>query len=416
MKRLVCPLFVFCFFLSLTARAETVTVGFDELAGLVTARNKNVLAGMAFAQGARAKTGHLTRSFLPHIQAQGGSETFKTGNVSSRTEPVGLVEGKINLFRSGQDVLEEKIRDGQKALSQTHLTQRQRGEITRARTLFADALFYREGISGIGNVLGKLGHFSGLVRERIDAGLITEADRLELDFLKSRLRQERALLEEDYEHALNELKVTLGLPLSTKLRLHSPMKKSTAWNPPPVNVQSHHEVVALKEKTTMARLQKKQAARWWAPSLETYGSYGLHAFREREYPDRADRDEAVAGVRLTLNLFDGLQGSSQSRSHDYQAQGYALEAQQRSQELEAQHERLQHELKTRTRLLGQLQANVSRGKRYLEMTLEEYQRGIRTSSELFTALREYLEEQKSLAQTRRDYFHIKSHLMALAGE
>lgn len=412
MKKILFFSLCLCLVQGSSASAEPLSVGFDDLPRLVSSGNQGVLAGQAFADGAKAETGHLMRSFLPRVIAWGGGERFESGNIGTRTDPVAGVEGKLNLFRGGKDSLEEKIRRGQADIAKTELKRRGLEALNRARELYADALYYREGLSTLTDALSRTSGFSGAVRKKVEAGLVAESDPLELEIFRDRIKQQRALLEEDYEHSVNDLKVVLGLPLKTNLRLVTSKIKTSDWTLDP---ETHPEVLTLKEKTSIAHLKKKQASRWWAPSLDVYGGYSLEPYREREYADLNNRDDIVGGVRVSMDLFDGLDGASRSRSYGHQERGYALETEQRRRELEAHHERLVHELKTRNKLIGLLNQNIVRGRRYLDMSIDEYGRGIRSSSELFTALREHVEERQRLAETNRDYVRIKSELMMISG-
>src|SRR5690606_21158512 len=87
------------------------------------------------------------------------------------------------------------------------------------------------------------------------------------------------------------------------------------------DMSGHRDVRALRGGSEMAHQQGRQAYRWWAPSLDLYAGYGLYTLRERDFVDRADRYEPVAGVRLTFTLFDGLQGRAEGASLGLRSEG-----------------------------------------------------------------------------------------------
>lgn len=422
MKRLFLLAF---FFGSLSAvHAETKTLRFEDLPHLVSAQNKNVLAGQSYVAGAKSQTGHWERSFLPKIRAEGGGEIFQTGNLGRRTEPRGSVEGRLNLFRSGKDRLEEKIRDTRAGFTEANFRQTYFRELSRARLLYADILYYDELLKSARQALSLTGEHLGLIQRQIKAGLTTDADRIEFEMLQNRLSQDELLFEEDYEHATEELKAVLGLSSGTSLKLDGSLgdfqeqdvlEMGHHFNAR-VNARAHHDVLALKKKAEIANLQKKQADRWWGPSLEAYGSYSLYPFREREYPALKNRDEAVGGLVLSFDLFDGLHAKTQGKAFDHQARGHALEAEQKSRELEVLFEKLKHELKNRRRLIQLMTQNTNQGGQYLKMSLEEYGRGVKTGPQLREASERLLSEKHRLASTRREYRQIKAEFLALLGK
>lgn len=416
MKRL----FFFAIFLSnlAVAHAEMVMLRFEDLPQLVRTQNKNVLAGLSHVEGSRSRTGHLGRSFLPEIQAEGGGEVFQTGNFDRMTQPVAGVGGRLNLFRSGKDQLEEKILDARVGLTQSNFQQTYLHELARARLLYADILYYRELQKSLQQAIVLTGEHLGLIQKQIKAGLTTATDQLEFEMFLNHLHQDQLLFQEDYEHALAEIKAVLELSPETSLELNNSINSMQENNflTRSFNAEAHHEVLLLKKKMEIAVLQKKQAYRWWGPSLEAYGSYALQPFREREYPAIGDRDEAVGGLVLSINLFDGLHSKTQGKAFGYQAKGYALEMEQKSRELDVFLEKLEHELKNRKKLMYLINQHVVQGRQYLTISSEEYSRGVKNGSQLLEASERFLTEKRLLAATRREYLQLTAELLALLGQ
>src|SRR3989338_4023907 len=204
--------------------AETIPFSFEYFPPLVPGRKKNVLGGQAAVDGAKSQTGHLERSFLPKIRAEGGGEIFQTGNSSRRTQPVGAVEGRLNLFRGGQDLLEGKILKTQENLAQANLAQGFSRELARSRFLFSDAVYYGELLRSIQRALATTQGHIGLVRKQIQSGLTTESDRLEFDMFHNQLKRVQILAHYDYEHALEELKAVLGWSQEVKIKINDVVK------------------------------------------------------------------------------------------------------------------------------------------------------------------------------------------------
>jgi outer membrane protein TolC len=404
-------------FLTLTtaAQAETVTVRFDDLPALIASQNRRVLAGEDLAASEKSRTGHLTRSFLPHVKAYGGGEAFQTGDFGEMTQPVGGVEGRINLFRGGRDGLEEKIRKGLAAISESALEQRSREELLRARRLFSEILFYRQKISDLKEAISLCRQTTGLVQRRIDAGLTTETDRLEFDITRRQFEQELALAQEDYEHTVDELRIVLGLTDGLDVQGSLSHFHDADLEEARLKSREHPEVKQLQGQKEISQMQKKQSNRWWTPSVDLYGGYTLYPFRERERFSLGGRDEAVVGGRITFEIFDGLNSSAEAAAQKHRAAAFRQEAARKGEEVEGLFRRLQHELKARHEVVHLIERNLSEGRRYLSLSTEEYERGVKNSRDMLASLQRFLDQERNHSTALMEYLTVKSELLGLLG-
>lgn len=395
------------------APAQAATVRFDELPGLVAAQNGTVAAGRAYVEEADARTGHWRRSLLPIVRASGGGEVFQTGTSARMTQPVGEIEGRLNLFRGGKDRLEDDALRAAHTVARANARQTTAHETARARMLYADARYYDELRGEIARLLDWTRTHAGLVRRQIEAGLATDTDRFDCELFRNHLRQEALLAQEDFEHAIAELKVVLGMPTESPVTL-APIGRvpdvlmADGWTP-----TAHPDVVRLAQQADIARVQQRQAERWWMPSLDVYGGYALHPFREREYAAARDRNEAVGGVQLSMDLFDGRAGTAKRRGFAQKARGLQLEAAQKSQELIVLGEKLHHELQSRRQLIRLLEEQRGLHRTISQRSADEYQRGVKSGVQLLDAARQRFDTGKRLADTRREAIHLFAALSAL---
>ena len=179
---------------------------------------------------------------------------------------------------------------------------------------------------------------------------------------------------------------------------------------------NHPEVAQMKITGEISNLGKKQSQRWWVPELDTYGLYNLYPFRERERTTLSDRNEYVFGVNLSLNVFDGLQSHTKSKALKFQTQGLAKSTVQKSKELNTQFEKLQHELRTRKKMLVLLDQNIGQSQKYMMLSFDEYSRGVKTASQLFSASEQLYNEKQKLSEAKRDYIKIRSALLVMTGQ
>ncbi len=412
-------LIVWGFVLNLTlvniAWAESIS--FDDLPRLVQQQNLAVQGSHAFAAGAKARTGHLPRSFLPKVKAHGGGETFRTLDRDRMTQPVAGVEGNINLLEGGRDYLEEKRRKKELSVKDTQAQKYYLSELRRARNLFVKALFLKDIAGHYRNALANNRQNIELVQKRIDAGLTTETDKLDFAIYQGRLRQELAIVKEDHEHTLELLQSVLGMPLDQEIKLKGSLahKHTDDLFNADFDPDAHYEVQLLRRQSEALDLAKKKANLWWTPSVDIYGNYNLYPFRERERTAIEERDEYVAGAQLSMNLFDGLQSSREAKSLKFRAKGVKLQSEQKKRELEAQFRKLKHILTLRHDLVHGVQSNVQQTKKYLELTRQEYELGTKNSPDVLSASQRILDQKRRYSEIRRDFLLTKNELVAFLG-
>jgi outer membrane protein TolC len=402
----------------IASSVQALTVRFDDLPRLVKSQNENIKAETSLVKASQTETHHLTRSFLPKVHAQGGGEVFKTENFDTMTNPVGSIDLNLNIINGGKDYIEEKISQSAHALSQDRRERIYAQELLEARSLFAEILYQSEIIRTLEYSLRLNQNNVSAVEKRIQAGLTTKTDRLDFQIYLSQLRQELVLAREDHEHAIEELKVSLGLPLESSLQVNGSLNHAhdRELNLSSIDPELHPDVQILQKQERILELEKNQANRWWAPSLDVYASYALNPFRERNFFPQSDRDEAVGGIRLSLNLFDGLESHTKAKAFKYRAQAQRHQAQHRSHEVITLYERYRHELQIRHDLVHSVEQSAVNSQDYLALTLSEYETGVKNAPDVLSASQRILDDKRRLADICRDYWLIKAKLLALQGQ
>jgi outer membrane protein TolC len=415
-------IFFLCFwiliFLTLPASSQAITVRFEDLPRLVKSQNENVKAENSTVKASQIETHHLARSFLPRVHVQGGGEVFKTGNFDTMTNPVGGVDVNLNLINGGKDHLEEKIRQNEHTLSQTRRDRTYAQELLEARTLFAEILYQAEIIRTLKSALKLNQNNIVAVEKRIQAGLTTKADRLDFQIYISQLRQELILASEDHEHAIEELKVSLGIPLAASLLIRGSLNHAhdQALYLSAIDPELHPDVQVLKKQEQILDLKRSQANRWWTPTLDVYASYALDPFRERNFFPQSDRDETVGGLKLSMKLFDGLESHTKASALKFRSQTQKYQAQHRSREVQTLYQRYQHELKIRHDLVHLVGRSGVDSQKYLTLTLSEYETGVKNAPDVLSASQRILDNKRRSADSRKEYWAIKAKLLALQGQ
>lgn len=413
--------FIFVFFVCLslslqkTAFGKTVFIHYDEIPTYVKKQNKKVRSKNNLIDSKKAKTNYLKKSFLPEVTAAGGFETYKTGKLNSRTNPQFNITARVNLFRSGKDKLEDKIRNDLLKVAKLNFQNQYLKELTLARHLFATGIFYKKQIRLIKNSLHELKKLHQQAKQKQNSGLISTTEvnaiRLYTDQLKAKL----ILLQEDYEHTLDELKVTLGIDLSHQIKLNFP-KQHSHLSFDQVAVQSHPQIQSLEKKIAISQKTLKKQKLWWAPSIDVYGSYGVHPFYKREYPNINDRDEYIVGVQLQMTLFDKMTISSKIKSEKYKTQALKNEKNHLEQNLKAIIAKLKHGIKVRHDLIHETQKILHFSNKNFAQLKIEFQNGIKNSDDILAAFENLIITNTKLLEYQRDHLMMQANLLALKGK
>lgn len=400
------------------AEEQPVELTYANLESFLSKQNQTLSGSKQLTQAAEAKTGHLGRSYLPTLKLHAGGEIFQTGIYSPQTNPYGAIEASINVFRGGRDLLEDKARYAGFAASQASETKTWIHELSAARKLFWTLIHNREMIELIEKAQKKNQDLLASAVRRIQRGVGTETDRLEFGIHASQLK-------EDLE-SLTHGDLLIEMELSALLGFDSRQKFSTLGT----IAHEHDETIlsasfdesrnaalrGLQAQKDIAAIQGEQWGRAWLPSVDVYAGYSLYTFRDRDYLSMADRYDAVVGIRLSMDLFDGLVSRSTASSFNIQALGLEQQEQQQRREKRASVHLKKEDLKHDHELIHSSEERIKDTEKYFARILDEYGRGVKNSLDVLSAHQKQLGFQKEYADRKRSYQLTKMELLALLGQ
>jgi outer membrane protein TolC len=150
---------------------------------------------------------------------------------------------------------------------------------------------------------------------------------------------------------------------------------------------------------------------WWAPSLDAYAGKYLYTLRERDYLAARLRDDVAVGGKFSLRIFDGGAERAEARARRLEASGTERKLLQRQTDLRARVRIVEEDLKHDHELVHFAEERIAMAGRYLHSTLDEYDRGVKNSLDVFAAAQRLLGYRRQLAERRRDYQITKVGLM-----
>jgi outer membrane protein TolC len=400
---------------SLTAGASESPLRYSELPEKLRQGNSHWEAVRMDLSSAESRTGHLGRSFLPRIQAEGGGEAFSVHHQRrAMSQPFGSLVASVNALNGGRDYLENLGRNADRDAAIAKEREIATRELLQTRQTYLRLMNLKAEIRLLEKAVQENDTNEAAARSRIQAGLATQTDLLEFKMYRSQLDQDLAQARVDARSEERDLLALLGMSPESSLEIESDLPHMHAAEKK--EVPPHWSLLALQAEEAKADALHWAASAWWAPSLDLYAGAGVHTLREFETADLHQWNERYVGARVTLTLFDGWVGRSEKNAEQKRSQARRLELAQTRRELDAQVSRARWQIQVTHDLLESAEAAVQVGNEYLEKTLGEYRRGVKNSPDVLGACQKALELRRRAVNLKRDHLMAEADLRSLQGE
>ena len=396
-----------------------MTIAFEDLPALVRGKNENVNAAHAFIGAQEQRTGRLIRSFLPSVSGQVGAEDFKSSSDTAKQQGYWKLEAGVNVYHGGRDLLEEEIRKSHLRLAKANYSGEFAKELKEARQTFWKIVAISQEIADREEALSKHEANIKSSRRRAGAGVSTAADTVQFELEKAFIKQEIKKLKHEEDILKSKLTVAVALDDHESLQI-----KGGFTHPEEGELQvssllpkDQLSIRALIEKERAERFKGKQSAQWWQPRVDLYSRYGVPALSD-QYERAIKRDqEWAAGVRVVIDLGQGVEGRAEARAQALEAAGFAKQSAHQIREITALDHELRHDLKLLHELIHDAESDIGKSEEFFRLTQGEYARGVKNGPDLLQAFQKFYEFRKRRRDLYREYHETKAELLALvAGE
>jgi outer membrane protein TolC len=403
-----------CFsILSLELEAKVLEINYNDLPDYVKSNNQKIKSKKYLVDGYSSQKNHFAKSLLPEVIVSGGVDHFKTRDLDFQTDPKLNLTARVNLFNSGRDILENKIRNYQYEISKLKLKNEYLEQLTLARYLFVSCNYFKKQEELINQTLINLKKLYQQTNQQFQSGLISSTDLNSIEIYQDQLNAELILVKEEFEHTLDELKIAIGVNLNTDLKLSLDHQHLSFEDN---SYQENPKLKNLEKEIEISKIKNKKYNLWWAPSLDVYSSYELHTYRSRELFDHQDRDDYVTGIQINLPIFDKLNHYSKARFEKMKSKALIAEYDYLDQEIKAEIKKLKHGLEVRDDLIHRFTKTVKISEDQIKKTEEEFLTGIKNSNDIITAFESFLARSYQYHQYVRDYSILKAKLLAIVDE
>ena len=377
--------------------------------------NPSVESLTARVQAANQLRGTLTRSFLPKVMLSYGHERYTTGPYLNVSQPYGGIEAKVNVFNSGRDQVLNEQRETEAKIAkidgkvnkiqikaETIRSMAQLAFLLEVRDILLDAEKLNEN-----NVSD--------ARKRINSGLATKTDTL--DFKQQTINLRQQMTGVDYEVGIMKrvIAVLLGLDPSTDITLD--FANSHPEHEPDFNFNLDANQSLIVKRFDLARevslLERKQASKWWTPSVDVYAYALRFTQKEREYPSPGQRNDTAIGFRITFPIFDGGEGYRVAQSKAALTRSQEALARLKRLEVKRDVSNAKNKLELAHNLIHGAEENVDVMDEYRKGVMNEYNRGIKNSPDVLQANQRWIQSRQQFAEVKKNYQLARADTMYL---
>jgi outer membrane protein TolC len=361
--------------------------------------------------------GSLTRSFLPKVELSYGRERYSVGPYNHVDQPFGGVQASINVFNSGKDSLENDKRDFQARVSEIDAVVLEAQVVNQIRKDMAYYAFLEEVSVITSSALENNSLNMKSARSRVKAGLSAETDTLDFEQQDIVLKQQMSALNFEKGVTARMLLTLLGTDPKEDILIqvqnqHPEHEEKMIVNSTAENSLAVKRSLFLSE---VAKIEMKEAKRWWTPSVDIYGFAVRALQKDREYPLPGQRNDAGIGLKITMPIFDGGTGYRLGQANSAIARSQESLAQARKLSMQKETIDAQMKLELAHELIHGAEDNVRVMTKYRKGILAEYNRGVKNSPDVLQANIRWMQANTQFAEVKKNYQIARAEALYLYG-
>lgn len=400
-----------------TIAAETQAprvVKAEDLRALIESGNQNYAARLGELKAAREREGALKRSFIPSIHVFAAQERFRHGDSAEKTEPTYGARISLPLYRGGLDRLEDRLLTKKRENVENELKLQRIEFLSEARELFWQIRFNQEKKLALENSLKMNEAHRAAAERRIRSGVATQSDRLEFEMRGVELKQEKEQTEFQIRRDESLLRLVLGIPSGTPLKIESTYDHEHDWRKEVEHTPNDHEVFSrvFEVNSEILDLEAAKNRASLRPQISIFTEWQQMNDRAAEWLVGDDKTENVLGLRLDWSWDDIGQKRAESRA-------LLIEAEAQNQRSKFEKDRIEAHVKTEIEELQLLHSQlhaaeevIRSSESYERLTQNEYRRGVKNSPDVLGASEKLLASRLRYLEIIRNFQVARGHLLA----
>lgn len=398
----------------LTSVCWSVGLSYEEIPGLIQENNEIIQSFRKKEKAQKARLGHLNRSFIPEFETYAGQEEFNSDALGTHSSFFYGVSGTLNLYNGSRDKLEENKREEMLKISKNETLITKTDVVFTAQSLYLELASHKAIKNLYNEAISRVKNLAKEVKQKISAGVISNSDLTSLDLLKKQYIDQINEIEIGINLMLTKLSVLMGMDELNIADINSRVLDTST----PI-LKKNLKLLEYELEKTKKRIHQIQAtkeSRGSIPTVDFFADYGKLPFSEREISQSSDREEWRTGIKVSWDIGQIWESKSLKR----QARASAQAAEKRQQYIKNKTARTYESLLREEGLLNDsissLMRQVSMSRKYFSQIKDEYLRGVKSTSDLNSALNQLLELEKRRIEKQQQHKLTNAKLAKLTGD
>ncbi len=397
---------------------ERVVLKYDELPKLIQNSSLDLKAAGLLMEATSARQGSARRASYPRLDLESGLRGVRELDGSGDNAPFFKVEGSVNLYRGGRDALMDSLQEKETAIRKEEAQLVFKNQLLLAREIFVKLASVRALKKAWTDAMKVVETKKKSSRMKFNAGLTTKTDLLEFELHESSLKREKRNLDKDEHELSNKMLILLGLSEDVEISLdrvfsHPPEPKEAAYR---LAAESHPLVRKLALQADQAQLMARSKPSRWTPEINFFAAYEQFLEGDRDVPGALPKRDFTAGLRASILLGDNLSLKNEAFAKGLEASAYGLQKQQSARQVEAHHHEFLHDMHVLHELIHDSESQLQKAERFLKLTSEEYERGLKNGPDVLEASRTLYTTQVENIQLIFDYYLAEAGISSLIAE
>lgn len=403
-------LFLICALLGTASVDALANTTLESLTQELTQNNPQLLALEEKVKAQEAVSRSTWGRFAPQLAANVGYGIEDTHEENNQGY-LGYFSGTWNLFNGGQDFSSHSVARLEHEIARIEKEKVYRLLNRQLKEIFYALLAHKKTIDLLSDKSRFIEQQGLMAQKKINAGLTSAVDRIELDLTansitleKERLQSEIQQLTKDLESLLN--KKLESLPIAGTEGFETSSFPAEADN----LARSNPELLQQRYVEEIAMIRASQARADFLPEINLRANYGRIT---PEYGDPLNGTESQLFVILTWDLFSGFSKFHNLKAASHKSSSEQLHKAQKKLELKTLLQNLVTSRDNLLKLRGLQEQRLGLAKKYYDLTLAEYRRGVKNSGDLEMATTSLFSSRRKLIELDRDVSIVNAKIKEL---
>ncbi|WP_374074642.1 TolC family protein [Bdellovibrio bacteriovorus] len=304
----------------------------------------------------------------------------------------GYADGKLNLFKGFKDVSVSNKKEVEVQIAKIE-HEKKRRELRHQLTEVASEMIY---LHRLQEILLKEEEITKeqkkMAAKKVSSGLTSSVDNLEFDLREEELRIQKRQIDQLHLEAHNKLIQLFGNDVNDaeldKVAYEDFATLSEVSNQ---SFENNPDVQKAQLLSQLSEMEKKEVRSEFLPSLDFVYSFGRITPTEES---QWDFNESQYALKLSIPLFSGFDTYQKNKAAGADVLAKKSQAQQVSFDSASTVKILKDKIKELSDLYKINERKLETSKKYFDMTVSEYKRGIKNSPDLVGATERWFSSQK----------------------